>query len=290
MFREPSIRTHQDTSHQDKGHKAIRLPDHSGRCLLRRPGSGLRPIAPCSSGRCLLRVPALALLLALALLVPAAALAGCEKAGTGGPSGGSQTGGTVDTISQATRSRFRSGEIQEFQGKFLDPAIGPRDNSIKGIQQVDIARYRLMVDGLVSQPQTLAYEEAKALPNAERLITLHCVEGWQATILWQGVLIEDLIARAGVRPEADTVIFHAVDGYTTSLPLSLIRERKLILAHMANGLPLPPHMGYPFIVVAEDKLGYKWARWVSRIELSSDRNYRGYWEQFGYSNDASLDG
>jgi DMSO/TMAO reductase YedYZ molybdopterin-dependent catalytic subunit len=48
-------------------------------------------------------------------------------------------------------------------------------------------------------------------------------------------------------------------------------------------------MGYPFIVVAEDKLGYKWARWVNRITLSSDAGYEGYWEQRNYSNSADVD-
>ena len=210
--------------------------------------------------------------------------AGCDTSGTGSVSS------TTDAISQATLSRFRIGEIKEFQGKFLDPAIGPRDNSIKGIQQVDITKFSLTVDGLVDQPQQLSYDEAKALPAYERLITLHCVEGWQATILWKGILIDDLLKKAGVQPAAVTVIFHGVDGYTTSLPLALVRERQMILAHSANGLPLPPQMGYPFIVVAEDRLGYKWARWVDRIELSSDKNYRGYWEMFGYNNDASIDG
>ena len=42
-----------------------------------------------------------------------------------------------------------------------------------------------------------------------------------------------------------------------------------MLAFNANGIELPPEMGYPFIFVAEDKWGYKWARWVNRIELSS---------------------
>jgi DMSO/TMAO reductase YedYZ molybdopterin-dependent catalytic subunit len=40
--------------------------------------------------------------------------------------------------------------------------------------------------------------------------------------------------------------------------------------------------------VAEDKLGYKWGRWVNKITLSDDADYRGYWEQAGYSNDADI--
>lgn len=193
-----------------------------------------------------------------------------------------------DTVSEATRSRYRVNEINQYQGAHLDPAIGPRDNSIKGIQQVDTASYTLSIGGLVDHPLSLSYNEVRALDAHERLITLYCVEGWEATILWKGILLDELIAMAGAKPEAVTVIFGSVDGYTTSLPLQTIREKSLILAYGANGLDLPPAMGYPFIVVAEEKLGYKWARWVNSITLSDDANYKGYWEQAGYSNEAEV--
>ena len=194
----------------------------------------------------------------------------------------------VDAASAATQQRYRENEIKEYKGARLDPAIGPRDNSISGIQQVDIDNYTLSIDGLVNQPVTLTYEQVRALDPYERLVTLYCVEGWDATVLWKGVLIDDLIRLADAKPEAVTVIFGSVDGYTTSLPLQTIREKRLILAYGANGLNLPPAMGYPFIVVAEDKLGYKWGRWVNSITLSNDANYQGFWEQRGYPNDAEV--
>lgn len=219
-----------------------------------------------------------------------------------GPSGPRSSAGTTaaasagtsaiiltDTISQATLSRYRANEIREYEGARLDPAVGPGDNSISGIQQVDISNYRLVIDGLVNKPAELTYENVRQMTAVERKITLHCVTGWQATILWRGTQLSELLNQAVVKPEANTVIFHAADGYTTSLPLAAVIENQLILAYDANGIPLPPAMGYPFIVVAEDRLGYKWARWVNRIELSADASYRGYWESRGYSNDGQLE-
>jgi DMSO/TMAO reductase YedYZ molybdopterin-dependent catalytic subunit len=195
-----------------------------------------------------------------------------------------------DATSSATMARYRENEIREYQGARLDPAVGPRDNSIKGTQHVDISTYTLTIDGLVDDPKMLTYDDVLVLPVYERLITLYCVEGWEATILWKGVLLKDLLDLAGVRPEAVTVIFGAVDGYTTSLPLATVLDNELIMAYQANEIDLPPEMGYPFIVVAEDKLGYKWARWVNRITLSDDADYRGFWENVGYSNDATVGG
>lgn len=193
-----------------------------------------------------------------------------------------------DTVSQATASRYQEMEIREYEGVRLDPAIGPRDNSISGIQQVDVNTYQLQITGLVQNPLNYTYEQVLEKEKAQRLITLYCVEGWKATVLWEGVRITDLLADAGVRDEAVVVIFHCVDGYTTAMPLATIKDKDMILAYSANGVPLPASMGFPFIVVAEDKLGYKWARWVNQIELSSDENYKGYWEKRGYSNDATV--
>jgi DMSO/TMAO reductase YedYZ molybdopterin-dependent catalytic subunit len=219
-------------------------------------------------------------LILIALII---SLASCSSS-----SSGTKTD-TVDAVSKATAARYRTGEVREYQGKLLEPAIGPRDNSISGVQSVDIETYLLTIDGLVNEPTVMTYDEVLALTPYERLITLYCVEGWEATILWKGVRLADLFDKAGVQSDAVTVIFHAADGYTTSLPLDTVLSRDLILAYKSNGLDLPPEMGYPFIVVAEDKLGYKWARWVTRIELSSDADYLGYWEQYGYSNKADVD-
>lgn len=195
----------------------------------------------------------------------------------------------TDGISGATENRYQKLEIREYKGTKLDPSIGPRDNSIKGIQNVDISTYRLKVSGLVRSPVSLTCSEVLALTPYEKLITLHCVEGWDATVLWKGVLLKDIIEKSSAEGNAVTVIFHSVDGYTTSLPLQYVLDRNIILAYSSNGIALPPQLGYPFIVVAEDKLGYKWARWVNEIELSDDPNYKGYWETRGFDNDANVE-
>lgn len=193
-----------------------------------------------------------------------------------------------DTVSAATMARYRENEMMEFNGIQLDPAIGPRDNSISGIQEVDINSYSLKIDGLVENEMSYSYEQILEMDPVEIVYTIYCVEGWDATFLWKGVLIEDILSESNVDDKAKTVIFHAVDGYTTSLPLEEIIDKKIMMAYYANGLPIPSSLGYPFILVAYDKWGYKWARWINRIELSSDTNYKGYWESRGYSVDGNI--
>ena len=180
-------------------------------------------------------------------------------------------------------------EIREYQGTDLSSITDFRENSIKGPQRIDLESYRLKVDGLVQTP--MEYTLGGVTDNHQsyqKVVTLNCVEGWRVKILWEGVLVEDLIAEAKASPEANTVIFHGYDGYTTSLPLDYIMGQDIMLAYKMNGVVLPPERGAPFQLVAESKWGYKWIKWVTRIELSDDANYQGYWERRGYSNDGDL--
>jgi|GEM_PF-122634 len=179
-------------------------------------------------------------------------------------------------------------EVREYQGEKLSSVTDLPDNSIKGPQHVDLETYRLGITGLVDGPQKLTYAEVLDRQRYAKVIDLFCVEGWSARLLWEGVLVRDLLQEAGAWPEADTVIFHAQDGYTTSLPRAYFEENDILLGFNMNGSPLLPETGFPFQLVAEDKWGYKWIKWVTQIELSDDPDYRGTWEQYGYSNSGDL--
>ena len=175
-------------------------------------------------------------------------------------------------------------EVRQYHGQKLDSVNDFRENSIKGPQKVDIQTYRLKVDGLVAKPASYTYAQVLSQDATyTKVVRLDCVEGWSVNILWEGVLLSDLIDRSQASAEATTVVFHGVDGYTTSLPLSFIRSSKILLAYKMNGVTIPEERGYPFMVVAEDHWGYKWAKWVDDITLSNDPKYLGYWEQRGYS-------
>ena len=181
-------------------------------------------------------------------------------------------------------------EINEYEGQKLSSVDDFRENSIKGPQYLDIGSYQLNVSGLVEKPKSYSYDEIIGENQSyKKVVTLNCVEGWSATILWEGVLVKDLIAKSVPLTDAKVVIFHAYDGYTTSLPLEYIVDNNIIMAHKMNEISLPPERGFPFQLVAESKWGYKWIKWVTEIELSDDVNYEGYWESRGYSNEADLD-
>ncbi len=189
-----------------------------------------------------------------------------------------------------TATPLASVEVTEYKGKRLDRIADEPDNSIKGPQQIDHASYRLRVGGNVTSPLALSYADVTSMPSYQKATTLNCIEGWSVTYVWQGVRLEDLLQRAGYDESSTVVIFRSYDGYSTSLPLDYVRNRDILLAYRMNGLEIPPANGWPFQVVAEDRFGYKWAKWVTDIEVSDDEGFRGYWEQRGYDNSATIPG
>jgi DMSO/TMAO reductase YedYZ molybdopterin-dependent catalytic subunit len=189
---------------------------------------------------------------------------------------------------QSPPQRLAGVEVRNYQGQPLSSVTDFRENSISGPQHVNITDYRLTIDGLVREPKTYTYEQVLGFPHYEKVVTLFCVEGWDATILWEGVKVSDLIDAAGPDPRANTVIFTAADGYTSSEPLDYLTKNNILLAFGMNNITMPAERGYPFELVAEDRWGYKWIKWVTDIRLSDDPTYRGYWESRGYSNSGDL--
>jgi len=207
------------------------------------------------------------------------------------------TGATVDAASAATGQQGRlaanprqlqPAEVSDYQGQSLSPRAALPDNSIAGPQYPDAVHYRLRISGLVDRPLALRYEEVLAFPVVNKVITLNCVEGWSADLLWTGVLLENLLQAAGWQETADTLIFVCLDGYETTMELAWALERDIILAWATNGLALEPWNGAPFQVAAEEKWGYKWAKWVTEIRVVREPDYRGYWERRGFSVDGTV--
>jgi hypothetical protein len=187
--------------------------------------------------------------------------------------------------------RLKEVEVREYEGKNLSSIEDFRENSIKGLQYIDIEIYELEITGLVNSPSTFTYKQVLDQHQSySKVVTLHCVEGWSATILWEGILLEELLDSTEVKKEANTVILYAHDGYSTAIPLEYIKENEILMAYKMNDVVLPPERGYPFQLVAENKWGYKWIKWITKIELSDNKDYEGYWESAGYSNDGDVDG
>ncbi len=182
-------------------------------------------------------------------------------------------------------------EATQFLGQTLTPIALQRNNALKGAQTIDRATYRLTVDGLADNPLSLSYDDLLSYPEVSKLSSLTCVIGWSFVAKWTGPPLSIILEQAKMRPEATVAIFYTTDvtgfGYT-SLPTKYIQDRNIIMALKLNDVTLPKGRGFPFQVVSERKYGYKWAKWVTRIELSSDTSFRGFWERNGYAPDGDM--
>ena len=180
-------------------------------------------------------------------------------------------------------------EIRDYKGEKLSSINDFRENSIKGPQYIDRENYTLKITGLIENQKNYSYDEIlEKFQSYEKVVTLFCVEGWNTKILWEGILINDILEEVQPTSDAEIIIFHAYDGYTTSLSLDFIKKNNLILAYKMNNITLPPERGFPFQLVAESKWGYKWIKWITEIEFSENEYYKGYWESRGYSNNGNL--
>lgn len=200
-----------------------------------------------------------------------------------------QNGQTL-TTSSPTTSTTTEVEATQFMGQKLTPIKQQNNNAILGTQNIDRAIYNLTVDGLVNNPLTLTYDDLLAYPQISKLVSLNCVEGWIFTAKWTGLSLGDIFTNAGIKPEATIAIFHTNDDSNgfTSLDVSYLQNNNIIIALKDNDVTLPAERGFPLRVVADGKYGYKWAKWVTRIELSDNTSFLGYWEGYGYSNNGDI--
>jgi len=181
------------------------------------------------------------------------------------------------------------GEITQYQGVELSPINAVYENTVAGLQYINQTTYQLKITGLVEKTLNYSYNQVITNhPTIPKVATIFCVEGWSATLLWEGISVNNLLMEAGINPQTTVIIFHASDGYTTALPLDYIVQNNIIIAYRINNVTLTAEKGWPFMLVGQNEYGYKWIKWLTEIEASNDSDYLGYWESRGYPNDATI--
>jgi DMSO/TMAO reductase YedYZ molybdopterin-dependent catalytic subunit len=157
-----------------------------------------------------------------------------------------------------------------------------------GVPDVDVATWTLTVEGEVEEPLTLSYDELRALPATEVMTDIHCVTRWSRfDATFKGVHWRELTALCKPKPTGHFVIAHAEHGFTANVPIAALRDEHALIAYEADGEPLTPEHGGPVRLVIPTKYFWKSAKWLTGIELSSI-DKPGFWERYGYHNDADF--
>ena len=150
------------------------------------------------------------------------------------------------------------------------------------VPKVDTATWTFDVMGLVERPFALTYEELLALPRKTVMCDMHCVTRWsRLDNAFEGVPVQLVLERAGVKPAAQYCLVSAEQGFTTNLPLTDLDRPGNLIALTWNGEPLAPEHGWPARLLVPHLYLWKSAKWVRGLTLL-DADVPGFWEQNGY--------
>jgi DMSO/TMAO reductase YedYZ molybdopterin-dependent catalytic subunit len=154
------------------------------------------------------------------------------------------------------------------------------------VPRTDLTTWDFKVYGQVDAPFTLTWDQFKALPRKTVGTDIHCVTRWtKLDTTWEGVPIQHVLELAQPRPSASHVVAHCEQGYTANLPLSVLDDDDVLLADTFDGQPLDPEHGYPLRLLVPKRYFWKSAKWLRGLEFL-DHDQLGFWERYGYNNDA----
>ena len=154
------------------------------------------------------------------------------------------------------------------------------------VAHVELTTWQLRIFGEVEEEVTFDYEQLRALPATEVTTDIHCVTRWSRfDARFRGVHWSELAKLAGPRPAGRYVVAHAEQGFTANVPLRALEDENALIAYDADGDPLTPEHGWPLRLVVPSTYFWKSAKWLRGLELL-DHDQLGFWERYGYHNDA----
>jgi DMSO/TMAO reductase YedYZ molybdopterin-dependent catalytic subunit len=163
------------------------------------------------------------------------------------------------------------------------------------VPQLSRSDWRLRVHGMVDREMTYRFEDLDRFEVVEKLVTLTCVSNpvggdLISNAAWVGYRVRDVLAEAGVHPDADMVLSTSIDGFTAGTPVDALTDgRDALLAIGMNGQPLPTEHGYPARMVVPGLYGYVSAtKWVVDLELTRFDRAEAYWTRLGWSARAPI--
>ena len=190
---------------------------------------------------------------------------------------------------------FRSKAEQKVADAGYDPARLPPGQYLSekwpvlhagSVPETDLATWDLTVGGEIEEPLRLTWGEFQELPTVEVTRDIHCVTRWSRfDTSFRGVHWRDLAELVTPKPSARFVLAHAEAGFTSNVPLAAIEDENAVLAYEADGEPLMPEHGWPLRLVVPSRYFWKSAKWLRGLELL-DHDQPGFWERYGYHNDA----
>jgi DMSO/TMAO reductase YedYZ molybdopterin-dependent catalytic subunit len=165
-----------------------------------------------------------------------------------------------------------------------------RVDTALSVPQLSHRDWRLRIHGMVDHEATYSFGDLAHFDVIETVTTLTCVSNpvggnLISTGVWTGYRVADLLAVAGLHPDADMVLSTSIDGFTAGTPVQALTDgRDALLAVGLNGQPLPIEHGYPARLVVPGLYGYVSAtKWIVEMELTRFDRAQAYWTRQGWA-------
>lgn len=161
-----------------------------------------------------------------------------------------------------------------------------------GYPEVDAAKWKLDISGLVGKTASLTLDDIRKRPSREYTATMECsgnspTGGLIGNARWKGAPLAPVLKDCKVAPEAVEAVFFAADtgtekirgaeykqNFARSLPVHEAMSNDVLLCYEMNGKPLNANHGAPVRLIVPGHYGVAWVKWLTRIELH-DRKYLG---------------
>jgi len=178
------------------------------------------------------------------------------------------------------------------------------------VPTLDVATWRLSVEGRVKERRAWSWDELMKLPERTVFATVECAGNgrsflaerqsgvqWGAGAVghaeWTGVPLSVVLIHSSLEGDAVEVLFEGADvgsepdhptsmPFARSLPLAKALHPDTLLAYRMNGEILDPIHGYPVRLFVPGWYGVASVKWLRRIEVVSTP-FRGYFQSVKYT-------
>jgi DMSO/TMAO reductase YedYZ molybdopterin-dependent catalytic subunit len=167
--------------------------------------------------------------------------------------------------------------------------VDPLGDAFAKLQAGGFAEWRLGVDGMVARPGPFTVADIRKLPQRSQITSIQCEEGWSYIAEWTGTPLSEVLAVAGMLPQARYVVYQSFQKEIwESIDMDDAMHPQTLVAYGMNGGELPVKFGGPLRLRVPRQLGYKSVKYITRLTVTDDLKKFGKGlgsvsPEFGYS-------
>lgn len=210
------------------------------------------------------------------------------------------SGGSADNSSSATTNIDPDALPNASASVQPAPGTRPEYTPVEDHYRIDILAggtpnipddYRLMIGGMVANPQALSLEDIRAMPSQDAFVTMGCISNriggsLISTTKWTGVSMQELVEMVEPDEGAGALKITGFDNFDEFVSLDMIRnDDRIMLTYDWDDAPLPDRNGFPLRIHIPNRYGMKQPKWIREIEFVESEE-RGYWVRRGWSAEA----